>query len=363
MTAPIRVLVVDDAVIVRRLVAMALAKDTGIEVVGSASDGDIAIAQLEKLAVDVVVLDIDMPTMNGLAALREIRKRWPALPVVVFTGMAEPGPAELEALTLGASDVVQKLPHEGNMLNAMEWVTTRLVPRLRAVVSEWRTRSPAPPAARVLANTVAVSAVRPARRTRPNVLLIGTSTGGPDALERLLCGLPADFPLPILIVQHMPVGFTRLLAERISVRTPFPAAEAAPGDVVEPGRIRIAPGDYHMTVHKAGATCALQTNREAPENSCRPAVDVLFRSAVRVYGAGVLGVVLTGMGYDGLKGSEGIVAAGGQVLVQDEASSVVWGMPGAVARAGLASGILPLDALAEAVLQRTRSGLLLAAQS
>jgi two-component system chemotaxis response regulator CheB len=203
----------------------------------------------------------------------------------------------------------------------------------------------------------------PVRQAKARILVVGASTGGPNALETFLSGLPADYPLPIVVVQHMPVGFTRLLAERLTAHTPFVASEGETGGMVVPGRIWIAPGDLHLVLRHADSGITLQTNREAPENSCRPAVDVLFRSAVRVYGAGVLGVVLTGMGYDGLKGSEGIVAAGGQVLVQDEASSVVWGMPGAVARAGLASGILPLDALAEAVLQRTRSGLLLAAQS
>lgn len=362
MTPPIRVLVVDDAVIVRRLVATALAKDPAIEVVGSASDGDIAIAQLEKYPVDVMVLDIDMPTMNGLAALREIRKRWPTLPVVVFTGMSEPGPTELEALSLGAGDIVQKLPHEGNMLNAIEWVVERLAPRLKAVVSEWRVKVPMPVSVPARRRETPLVSAPPGRRVRPQVLLIGSSTGGPDALEKVLRQLPVDFPLPILIVQHMPVGFTRLLAERLTSSTPFPASEAANGDMVQPGRIWVAPGDHHLTVQKSGSNFILQTNREAPENSCRPAVDVLFRSAAKAYGAGVLGVVLTGMGSDGQKGSEAVVGAGGSVLAQDEATSVVWGMPGAVARAGLASAILPLTALGDEIVQRTRGGQVLAAQ-
>jgi two-component system chemotaxis response regulator CheB len=194
------------------------------------------------------------------------------------------------------------------------------------------------------------------------VLLVGSSTGGPDALERVLSQLPADFPLPILVVQHMPVGFTRLLAERLTARTELSAAEAAPGVALLPGQIWVAPGDYHLALRQSAGVVTLQTNREPPENSCRPAVDVLFRSAAEVYGPAVLGVVLTGMGSDGLKGSEAVVRAGGQVLAQDEATSVVWGMPGAVARAGLASGILPLTAIADAIMQRTRGGLVLAAQ-
>ncbi len=364
MTTPIRVLVVDDAVIVRRLVTMALSKDPGIHVAGSASDGDIAIEQLEKQVIDVVVLDLDMPAMNGLVALREIRKRWPSLPVIVFTGLSEPGAAELEVLALGAKDVLPKLPHEGNMLNAMEWVSSGLVPRLKEVVREWQAKNRAPPPASPSPERERAATVRPARSgraVRPQVLVIGSSTGGPDALEKVLCELPPDFPLPILIVQHMPVGFTRLLAERLELRTPFAVSEAEHGSVVEPGRVWIAPGDHHLTVRRSGSTVTLQTNREPPENSCRPSVDVLFQSAAKAYGAGVLAVILTGMGYDGLKGSEAIVKAGGAVLAQDAATSVVWGMPGAVARAGLASGILPLTAIADEIVQHSRGGRVLAA--
>lgn len=374
MSSRLRVLVVDDAVIVRRLVAQALARDPEIEVAGTASDGDIALTQLAKVPVDIVTLDIDMPHMNGMATLKEIRSRWPELPVVIFTGMPEPGPAELEALALGASDVVQKLPHEGNMLNALEWVQERLAPRLKQVVAACQARPAARPATAPARKPVAAEPAAPegpivlrprpaGRGTRPQVLLVGSSTGGPNALELFFARLPADFPLPMVVVQHMPAGFTRLLAQRLTSRTPFPAAEGEAGAALAPGRIWIAPGDRHLVVRQSGPGVILQTNREPPENSCRPAVDVLFRSAAGVYGAGVLAVVLTGMGYDGLKGSEQIVAAGGQVLVQDAASSVVWGMPGAIARAGLAGAVLPVEALAEAVVQRTRGGLVLAAES
>ncbi len=360
MSARIRVLIVDDAVIVRRLVAQALGRDPELEVVGTASDGDVAIEQLSRQPVDIVTLDVDMPHMNGMATLREIRARWPRLPVIIFSGMIEPGPAELEALSLGANDVLQKLPHEGNMLNAIEWVVERLAPRLKQVVRSCQGR----PREAGKTGAPRVMTLRPvAPGSRPRVLLIGSSTGGPNALEQVLSRLPADYPLPIVVVQHMPVGFTRLMAERLAALTPFMASEAESGSAMEPGKVWIAPGDLHLVIRRVGAEITLQTNRDAPENSCRPSVDVLFLSAVKVYGADVLAVVLTGMGYDGLKGAEGIVGAGGQVLVQDEATSVVWGMPGAVAKAGLASGILPLGGLADAIMQRTRGGLVVAAPS
>jgi two-component system chemotaxis response regulator CheB len=351
MSTPIRVLVVDDAVIVRRLIGQALSQVPGFDVVGTASDGDIALRRIEELHPDAITLDIDMPEMNGLETLREIRKRWPGLSVVMFTGVTEPGARELEALGLGANDCVTKVPHEGNMVNAIQWTQNRLAPRLKAVVAEGRSA--------LVPRPVATRIARPPVSTRPfmpEVLAIGASTGGPNALEELLRRLPADFPLPILVVQHMPVGFTRLLAERLAGRTQLAAAEAEPGAVLRAGKIWIAPGDQHMTVERSGTVVSLQTNREAPENSCRPAADVLFRSLSRAFGAQVLGVVLTGMGQDGLLGAQAIVQAGGQVMAQDEASSVVWGMPGAVVRAGLASQVLPLAGLAEQIVLRTHGG-------
>ena len=350
MNPPIRVLVVDDAVIVRRLIGQALAQVKGFEVVGTASDGDIALAKIEELHPDAITLDIDMPEMNGLETLRQIRKRWPELAVVMFTGVAEPGVRELEALGLGANDCITKLPHEGNMVNAIQWTQARLAPRLKAIVAEGR-RVPIVP-------DEGQRPIRPAFPDRPfcpEVLAIGASTGGPNVLEDLIRRLPADFPLPILIVQHMPEGFTHLLAERLASRTPFAAEEAKVDSVPVAGKMWVAPGDRHMVVQRLGDSITVQTNRELPENSCRPAVDVLFRSVARVYGSGVLAVVLTGMGQDGLLGAQAVVKEGGQVLVQDEASSVVWGMPGAVARAGLASQVLPVAALAEQIVHRVRA--------
>ena len=353
----LRVLVVDDAVIVRRLIAQALGQEPDMEVVGTASDGDLALETLAAGRPDVVTLDIDMPGLDGLETLRRLRAAWPQLPVVMFTGVSEPGVAELEALAMGANDLIPKLPHESNMVNAIEWVRTRLAPRLREVAAQVAKAQalaaapprPAPaPVARAAAGRIAASL--------PEVLAVAASTGGPNALEALLKGLPADFRVPILITQHMPSGFTRLLADRLRAASHFQVNEAVPGAHVAPGQVWIAPGDHHLVVQRVGMQVILQTNQAPSENSCRPSADPMFRSVARVYGPGSLAVVLTGMGQDGLAVAGSIVQAGGRVLVQDEGTSVVWGMPGAVARGGLAEAILPLDALPQAIMERCRGG-------
>lgn len=195
-------------------------------------------------------------------------------------------------------------------------------------------------------------ATRPATRGKIAVVAIAASTGGPQALSELFRTIPASFPLPILIVQHMPPMFTRLLAERMTAQSQVRFHEAVSGDVLKPGQAWIAPGDFHMTVCRAGPEVRVQTNQSPPENSCRPAADVLFRSVAETFGPSALCVVLTGMGRDGLRGCETIDAAGGQIIVQDEATSVVWGMPGFVARAGLADSILPLPQITEEILRR-----------
>jgi two-component system chemotaxis response regulator CheB len=364
VTLRIRVLVVDDAVIVRRLIMQALSTDPAFEIVGSASDGAIALERIAALNPDIVTLDLDMPDVDGISALREIRPRWPRLPVLVFTGMANPGPREMEALSLGAAGAIRKLPHEGNMRDAIRWVRDQLAPALKNLSAPSAAVTPVA-TAHARSGDPAGAGSRVDRRSarRPEVLGIGASTGGPNALEEVLRNLPADLDLPIVVVQHMPEGFTRLLADRLAATTPFPASEAIPGTVLQPGRIWVAPGDRHMLVERCAEGVRLETNRHAPEHSCRPAVDVLFRSLAEAYGPAVLAVVLTGMGQDGLLGAERIVQAGGEVVVQDEETSVVWGMPGAVERAGLAAAVLPLGRLADAITERVRGGRMLATRA
>ena len=352
----IRVLVVDDSVVVRRLVARVLEEEPDIEVVGAAANGRIALAKLTQLGVDVVTLDIEMPEMDGLATLAELRPRWPRLPVIMFSTLTERGAqATLEALSLGASDYVTKPTGLHNPAEALAAVKAELLPRIRALHGRAAAAAaaisrPAPPAA---------PAVKPVARpanARIDLVAIGVSTGGPNALADLLPALPADFPVPVVVVQHMPPVFTRMLANRLDGRCAVPVIEAEGGEVLAPGRVHIAAGGRHLALVRQGTSVMTRANDDPPENSCRPAVDVLFRSVANLYGTSALAVVLTGMGQDGLRGAEAIRVAGGQVLAQDEASSVVWGMPGFVARAGLADAVLPLHALAAEIGRRVAAG-------
>jgi two-component system chemotaxis response regulator CheB len=352
----IRVLIADDAVVIRRLLANCLAEDPDIEVVGTAPNGQIALAKIEQVNPDLLTLDIEMPVMDGLKTLEAIRKTHPRLPVIMFSTLTERGAsATLDALSLGASDYVTKPANVGSVGAAMLRIREELIPKIKGLCR----RAPAQPA---LAPPLAGAEARKTPEARPSalfpaeILAIGVSTGGPNALSTLLPGLPRDFPAPIVIVQHMPPLFTRLLAERLAAVSGLPAREGEAGALLRPGEIWVAPGGFHMEVERAADGLRLRTHQGPPENSCRPAVDVLFRSVARAAGDRVLGVVLTGMGSDGLHGCQCIREAGGQVLAQDEASSVVWGMPGAVSQAGLAAKVLPLRELAAEINRRIRGG-------
>ena len=342
-----RVLLVDDAVVVRRLVADVLGADPALEVT-AAANGRIALDKLAQVKPDVVILDLEMPGLDGLETLKALRRSHPALPVIIFSQHTHRGAAAtLEALALGASDYVTKPENAGGIAAALQQVREQLVPRIKHLC-----------APRAEAGETEVRRARPtwSLGRRVDVVVVGVSTGGPNALAALLPALPADFPVPVLIVQHMPPLFTRLLAERLAGQTAVGVCEARQGEALLPGTVRVAPGDYHLSVGGGREDACLRLHQGLPENSCRPAADVLFRSAAEVYGSGVLAVVLTGMGQDGLRGCETIRDGGGQVVVQDEASSVVWGMPGAVARAGLADLVLPLEQLADEIVRRARRG-------
>lgn len=352
----IQIMIVDDSVVVRKILSNVLSGDPDLHVAGWASNGRLALAKLRTLQPDIILLDIEMPEMNGLQALPEIRKILPKTPIIMFSTLTEWGAsATLDALALGATDYVAK-PSNRDMASTSESIQRDLIPKIRALCKfSSRIHSLSPGLAK---STVTVPPpdirMRPAftRSARTEIVAIGVSTGGPDALAKLLPTIPAHFPLPIVIAQHMPPIFTTLLAARLSSKCSLPVRECKSGEALEPGSIWIAPGDFHMVVQEEGGRIRLRTNQAPRENFCRPSVDVLFRSVAGVYGAGALGVILTGMGQDGLKGCEALCAAGSAVIVQDEASSVVWGMPGFVARAGLAQKILPLDQIGSEIVHR-----------
>jgi two-component system, chemotaxis family, protein-glutamate methylesterase/glutaminase len=345
----IRVLIVDDAVVVRSRISQILSSDLELEVVGVAANGRIALAKIPHVNPDVVLLDVEMPEMNGLETLAIIRQVYPKLAVIMFSTSTRTGAiATLEALSLGASDYVTKPSNLGSVEAANQYIREDLIPKIK-IFGVRTTPSPTP-------ITVTHPAVPPVGNQveRINVVAIGVSTGGPDALTTLLGELPADFPVPILIVQHMPPMFTKLLAERLSSQCQIPVNEAISGKVIEPGQVWLAPGDYHMVVEREETVVRLATYQSPSENSCRPSVDVLLRSVARVYGSRSMAVILTGMGQDGLEGCRCIREAGGQVLAQDKASSIVWGMPGFVVNAGLADRVVPLKQMAAEILYRVR---------
>jgi len=358
MMPKIRVLIVDDSVVIRRLLTDELSKDPDIEVVGSAATGKIALSKIVQTPPDVVTMDIEMPEMDGLTAVTEIRKTHPKLPIIMFSTVSRRAAKEtLEALSRGANDYVTKPANVGSATLAMQCVREELIPKIKMLAR----LQPASQCANVPAFSASASSSGPRSLSSRNpfkvdIVAIGVSTGGPNALAEVMPYIPKDCPVPILIVQHMPPVFTKCLAERLSVKSQISVHEGQPGDVMAPGQAWIAPGDYHMVVQRKGTQIVLAMNQDPPENSCRPAVDVMFRSVANVYRDAVLAVVLTGMGQDGMRGAEVIREAGGQVIAQDEASSVVWGMPGAVVQAGLAHSILPLSQVSTEIMRKVRAG-------
>ena len=351
----IRVLIVDDSVVIRRILSDELSKDPMIEIVGKAATGKIALAMIAQVNPDVVTMDIEMPEMDGLTAVSEIRKTNKMLPIIMFSTLSQRAAREtLEALSRGANDYVTKPANVGSATLAMERVREELLPKIKTLcphpLSPVSTSTPAAVKSTVIASS------KPVAPSRIDVLAIGVSTGGPNALADFLPSIPKDFPVPIVLVQHMPPVFTKCLADRLSMKCQVPVHEGVAGSVLKAGEIWIAPGDFHMVVVKKGMSVELAMNQDPRENSCRPAVDVLFRSVAKVYGKHSLAVILTGMGQDGLRGCEVIREIGGQVVVQDEGTSVVWGMPGSVAQAGLAEKILPLSEIASEIKHRILLG-------
>ena len=341
-----RVLVVDDSVVVRRVLARAIEMEPTLELAGVAANGRLAIQKLGQLSPDVVILDLEMPEMDGFATLAAIRRTHPDLPVIIFSNLTSEGAAAtLEALALGATDFVLKPRADGIGL-AEEQVRAQLLPLVSAVAP--RASFPARPD---------VPAHEHSPRTQPvSAVVIAASTGGPNALAQIAVALPPELPVPIFIVQHMPPVFTKMLAERLDRVAAVSVVEATEHEAVLPGHVYVAPGGRHLALARTNRTVTTRLTDDAPENSCRPAADVLFRSATEVYGAGVLAVVLTGMGHDGLRGSENVRGAGGSILAQSEASAVVASMPAAIADAGLADAVVPLETFGAEILRWIAEG-------
>jgi len=349
---PIRVLIVDDSATIRSLLTATLSADTELKVVAAAVNGQAAVEMLAATAPDIVLLDVEMPVLDGISALRQIRRLEPRLPVIMFSSLTERGAkSTLDALLAGANDYAAK-PAGLDPAAVAAVIRDDLVAKIKALVPRGqrldRPATVAPPAIR----RPAASAAGPVR-----AVVIGVSTGGPSALAEVLPALAGEAKVPVLIVQHMPAFFTTQLAERLTKTCGRDVREATDGSPLRGGEILLAPGGRHLAVAGDAAAPRVRLTDDPPEQSCRPAADVLFRTAAKVWGDGVLGVVLTGMGRDGLAGARAIVEAGGTVIAQDEFSSVVWGMPGEVAKAGLADAVLPLAQIGpDVALRLTRRG-------
>lgn len=356
----IRVLIVDDSVVIRRMLTEVISSDPACEVVGAAANGRIGLAKIEQLRPDLVTLDVEMPEMDGLATLTAIRKIQRKLPVIMFSSLTEKGASTtLEALSLGATDYVTKPSGSSGVSGSCSHVRQQLLPKILALCGAAAGVSKAPEPATQCALPRRPPSLVPAGTTPSlgvDVVAIGCSTGGPNALAEIFAKLPGDLPVPIVITQHMPPLFTKLLADRLTSTSKVRIHEAVDQQVVERGHAYLAPGDFHMRVVRSGAQVRIALEQGPPENSCRPAVDVMFRSVAALYGGRTLAVVLTGMGQDGLRGCEHIAEQGGEILAQDDASSVVWGMPGFVARAGLANAIVPLKHMESEIVRRVLRG-------
>jgi two-component system chemotaxis response regulator CheB len=350
--APIRVLLVDDSAVVRGAIGQIIDAEPDLTVVTTAPNGRVALDALRRVPVDVVVLDVEMPEMDGLATLPRIVAGYPDTRVLMASSLTRAGAdTTLQALALGASDFVTK-PAARVGTQGLQDVARDLTSKVRALGRAARGIRREPPAAAVAAPVRAAVLQAPSREHEVRLVAIAASTGGPNALSTVLSGLPADFPVPIVVTQHMPPMFTAMLAQRLARDTGRPCVEAADGQRIVAGTTYVAPGEHHLVLrtHEGEAICTL--TQTPPENFCRPAADPMFRSVAAVYGASCLGVVLTGMGEDGMRGARDLRAAGASVIAQDEESSVVWGMPGAVVHDGSASRVLPLDDIARAILSQ-----------
>lgn len=361
---PLRVMIVDDSVVIRGLISRWIGAEHDMEVAASLRTGLEAVNRIERINPDVAVLDIEMPELDGISALPQLLAKKRDLVIIMASTLTRRN-AEIsfKALSLGAADYIPK-PESTRETSAADVFHHDLIQKIRHLGARLRRKqavaspplAPVSPAARapIVVRPASAPAVhapssgslstRPFSTQTPKVLLIGSSTGGPQALMSLVTELgPVIDRFPVLITQHMPPTFTTILAEHLARSSRKPAAEAVDGEPVKPGRIYLAPGGKHMRVVRSGADAAIALDDGPAVNFCKPAVDPLFTSAIDVWHGGILCAILTGMGSDGMRGGKDIVAAGGSVIAQDEASSVVWGMPGAAANAGICAAILPLN--------------------
>jgi two-component system chemotaxis response regulator CheB len=361
---PYRVMVCDDSAVIRGLISRDLEADPEIHVVATVSNGQMAINALSRFPVEVLILDIEMPIMDGLTALPELIKAQPDLQIVMASTLTRRNAEiSLRAMAAGAADYLAK-PTTTMALNAAANFKAELAAKVKALGaarrraaglrSPGRRASEAPAVAprtavrpaTVISGSRGPITVRPAPTEIPDIVAIGSSTGGPQALFAVLSALKPGIPQPIVITQHMPATFTTILAEHIGRASGIPTVEGSDGVPVQGGHIYVAPGDFHLTIEAQGTQRIIRLLKTPPENYCRPSVDPMLRGLAKVYGRKVFVAMLTGMGHDGLRGGESVVAAGGSLIAQDEASSVVWGMPGAVAMAGLCCAVVPLAEMA-----------------
>lgn len=349
---PIRVMIVDDSAVIRGMFTRFLEGSDDVSVVASVGDGSLALKAIERHDIDIVLLDIEMPNMDGLTALPMLIKAKPGLIVIMASSLTERNAEiSLRALRMGATDYVTK-PSSREALRDADDFKRDLISKVRALGHAAKSGRPSGGKSAAVASPKATMTnagdkvvLRPEGPGKPKVLAIGSSTGGPQALSEVLKSITKSITLPILITQHMPPTFTAILAEHIGQATGWPSAEAKDGDVIEGRHIYVAPGGMHMLVESVGTEKVLRLSDDPPVNFCKPAVDPMLRSIAKAYGPSVLVMILTGMGYDGRSGAKDIVDSGGTVIAQDKETSVVWGMPGAVATSGLCSAVLPLKEL------------------
>jgi len=374
----IRVMIVDDALVARGFVKRWVDAEPDLELVGSLSDGREAIDRLEQINPDVVVLDVEMPVVDGITALPQLLKKKPDLAIIMASTLTRRNAEiSMKALSLGALDCIPKPEASGRaasqdfrdeLINKIRHLGGRRFGRRTPMRAPIPASAPAAPLTRVEPAPALVPAhapivpsfhkphhppvTRPMPRLSPKVLLIGASTGGPQALTEVVSHIDRiSDRIPVLITQHMPPTFTTILAEHLARVSNRVVREAVDGEPIVPGRMYLAPGGIHMRVKKRDGHAVIALDDSAPVHFCKPAVDPMFSSAAEIWGNGVLGVILTGMGSDGTDGGAQIVAAGGAIIAQDEETSVVWGMPGAAADAGLCSAILPLKDIAPKIVK------------